>query len=409
MPPPPVDLVCAGSMALGGAPALQLVRGAGDPPLLGRAGRSVTLTRGARAYAARRCDAASFNRTDYAALRLLGRTLSVTVDVSAAGCGCVAAFYLVPMRRSFEPGTCNGDRYCDANAVCGVRCSEIDVLEANRHALLSTVHTADDCYGQGNGLGGKNKAFNSSQYGPGGSVVDTRFPFRAHAYFEAGKAVGEADGQREGLARLRVALQGIGGGVLRFDAAPPRCLQRHSRAVRDGLTLVLSYWSSADVGWFDTPPCARDLPESCGASVAFSAIDVRDGPPAGFGWRRAPLLRRPRASRAGGELATEAAAGPSSAGRGGLAQPSVDAARRRDQRGWVSARGAQPPATHRRAAPRQRACVDSAAWENFSGKRCADYEAMWCAGGAFRPGAEWTGGPKFNRPERHCCACGRYE
>ena len=52
-------------------------------------------------------------------------------------------------------------------------------------------------------------------------------------------------------------------------------------------------------------------------------------------------------------------------------------------------------------------CADDDAWDNFSGKRCADYSAEWCSAGGFHVGAEWTGGAQFNFPERHCCACGK--
>jgi lysophospholipase L1-like esterase len=53
------------------------------------------------------------------------------------------------------------------------------------------------------------------------------------------------------------------------------------------------------------------------------------------------------------------------------------------------------------------ACTDTDGWQNFSGKRCADYDREWCAHGRFVPGAEWTGGEQFNYPEQHCCSCGK--
>ena len=52
-------------------------------------------------------------------------------------------------------------------------------------------------------------------------------------------------------------------------------------------------------------------------------------------------------------------------------------------------------------------CTDTHGFDNGSGKTCADYAALWCKAGRFRPGAEWTGGAAFRHPERNCCACGK--
>lgn len=46
------------------------------------------------------------------------------------------------------------DYYCDANAVCGVRCAELDLVEANKHAFRATAHRSNDGEGHGSGLGG---------------------------------------------------------------------------------------------------------------------------------------------------------------------------------------------------------------------------------------------------------------
>ena len=56
------------------------------------------------------------------------------------------------MPQSSEPSSC-GDYYCDANTVCGVACAEIDLMEANQVAFVSTVHVADDSNGDGFGQG----------------------------------------------------------------------------------------------------------------------------------------------------------------------------------------------------------------------------------------------------------------
>ena len=61
---------------------------------------------------------------------------------------------------------------------------------------------------------------------------------------------------------------------------------------------------------------------------------------------------------------------------------------------------------------RSTTCSDSPGWTN--GPRpggaldCAAYEVRgYCKDGGFVGGFEWTGGPRFNHPERACCACGK--
>lgn len=94
---------------------------------------------GARVAFATRCEADEvYDPSEYQAEKLLGKTLSWTVDLSAAECGCNVALYLVSMHQStsagwcFEPGAPQGgDYYCDANSgiTCGTACTEIDLVE----------------------------------------------------------------------------------------------------------------------------------------------------------------------------------------------------------------------------------------------------------------------------------------
>lgn len=101
-------------------------------PLLARRSRNLPSRNSARVYVADECLEGQFRRTRYAALPLLGNTISITVDLSAASCGCNSAWYLASLAQNHEPGVCGGDYYCDANNVCNVRCSEIDMVRRAR-------------------------------------------------------------------------------------------------------------------------------------------------------------------------------------------------------------------------------------------------------------------------------------
>ena len=58
-------------------------------------------------------------------------------------------YVLLSTRAAAHRGRCGGDFYCDDNSVCGVHCDEIDLLEANRHAIRVTAHGANVAAGLG--------------------------------------------------------------------------------------------------------------------------------------------------------------------------------------------------------------------------------------------------------------------
>jgi len=128
---------------------------------------------GARSYWATKCEAGDYEPSEYVALHLLGRRLRYTTDISGAGCGCNAAFYLTPMWRNTQIGICE-DYYCDAQSVCGVACEEIDIQENNLFAWASTLHSLDDHWGKAAGFGGGGqdysgpRDFSGKEYGPDG-------------------------------------------------------------------------------------------------------------------------------------------------------------------------------------------------------------------------------------------------
>merc|ERR1719193_1359734 len=62
---------------------------------------------------------------------LLGKTLKVTLDLSAVGCRFVLAFQMVDSDHA-------GGKYCDGQS--GDPCVEVDFMEANEHVWGTTIH-----------------------------------------------------------------------------------------------------------------------------------------------------------------------------------------------------------------------------------------------------------------------------
>jgi len=70
---------------------------------------------------------------------LKGNEFTFDVSLSTMGCGFNAALYFVGMTAN-EGGAEKGTGYCDAQAVAGTFCSEMDVMEANTRAQQYTTH-----------------------------------------------------------------------------------------------------------------------------------------------------------------------------------------------------------------------------------------------------------------------------
>lgn len=271
----PVSLVPAGWGLPGGLPELLEVdsdRGTVAPGY------------GSRGYFAASCAAGSYDRGQYTALNLLGKTLRYMVNLSGAGCGCNAGFSLVPMAQSVDKGAC-GDYYCDANAVCGNACAEIGIQEANHYAWHSTLRSASDHDGTAAGYGGSGPAprdFTGLQYGPGGMCVDTSEPFAVAASFPVDSSgslmsVEVVLSQDDHSCPLNMKLDRYAG------------MSELESALAAGVTPVVSYWGSEGMQWLDGAgpdgkgPCVSDHSSACPGSVLFSQFSVEALKAAGAG------------------------------------------------------------------------------------------------------------------------------
>mmetsp|Transcript_93474 Transcript_93474/g.264345 ORF Transcript_93474/g.264345 Transcript_93474/m.264345 type:complete len:1009 (-) Transcript_93474:88-3114(-) len=237
-----------------------------------------------RAYFAEGCSAGGYNRSGYTALRLLGKTLRYTTDLSGVGCGCDAQLRLVPMQQNANEGEC-GDFFCSSAAACGVHCAELSIQDANQFAWSTSVHVHDDKKGASVGYGGGfdkvgRRDWTDAQYGLGAECVDTSWPFEVAISFPVDKK-----GSLEAV-EVRLTQEGrpcsLEARVDRYSAHGRDGLEEIHKVLRAGVTPAVGYESSADTAWLDglgpdgRGPCARAAPEACPSSVHFYDFGVLD-------------------------------------------------------------------------------------------------------------------------------------
>jgi hypothetical protein len=239
------------------------------------------------------CSTGDYDHWEYLGLNLLDKRISWTVDLNGAGCGCNVAFYMTSLKQNEDPSTCE-DYYCDANAVCGVRCTEIDMQEANTHAWFSTLHLGDDMDGSVIGYGGDMgkpdyRDFGKDDYAPGSWCIDTNRPFRVTVSFHT-----EGTDLLKGM-ELYINQEGSDCSISKTNRDYPPTSEYHpfetgrnafaelTDAMNAGMTPIISYWSDPNMWWMDGPgkdgqgPCEKgaDKPEeTCPDEVKFSDFKI---------------------------------------------------------------------------------------------------------------------------------------
>jgi len=226
-------------------------------------GSQVTVGLGPRFYLANSC-ASSLGPTVFSAVKLLGGSISFTVDISKIGCGLNAAFYLVSMPGSGAGS--NGDYYCDANAVGGnPSCSEMDLFEANRHAIQITAHRCTSATSGCDGGGcARNTQSISNGFGPSSSfTINSASPFTVKITFNGNPLTSITS----------VISQSSKSITLTHDSScGSGYLSTVGTALGLGMVPVWSYWSGS-MSWLDSPACSSDTAEVTG-SVIFSNLIV---------------------------------------------------------------------------------------------------------------------------------------
>lgn len=234
-----------------------------------------------RTYFSKNCNHGKYDPENYISLRLLGKRFSYTSDVSGAGCGCNAAVYFTSMNKAKDVSKC-GDYYCDAARVCGEACAEIDVQEANMFAYRATLHDAGDLVGWGAGYGGwapHSHVWNMSEYGPQGTCITTKKPYRVAVDFPARRG--------GGLKEMRVSLSQHGSKCdITLNVQGYARMAGLSRFLNAGMTPVISYWNSANLTWMDgqdkqgVGPCHLKKGQfegrSCAEQVRFYDFQLED-------------------------------------------------------------------------------------------------------------------------------------
>jgi hypothetical protein len=145
-----------------------------------------------RAYLVEDYSQKSWGRHRYVRLDLQQDPLTFDLDLSGVPCGCLACVYLVAMK----DGEGDDPNYCDMaeNVAPGYgegMCTEIDLLEANRHSMQTAIHTQlGGTYGSGNcdrngcvaRVGGPTAPKqNQIKYGEERKTIDSARPFRVQA------------------------------------------------------------------------------------------------------------------------------------------------------------------------------------------------------------------------------------
>ena len=249
-------------------------------------GSSLTPSYNDRVYIVPSCQPGAWSPAMFSEkLPMLNTVWNFTVALSSASCGCNVALYAVAMPAKDSSGSPapshGGDFYCDANAVGGFWCTEMDIMEANEAAFAATPHA---CVAAHNGFvpqcdkGGcsANTKSHSAAFGVGPSFsINTQLPFTVTTEFPAG-----ANGTV--LSAVTTTLW-QGGRSFVLSHVDATCgagyLERVSAGLMQGMVPTLSVWgdkaSGSDMTWLDSPPC--DASQGCNGAVSalFTDISVR--------------------------------------------------------------------------------------------------------------------------------------
>mmetsp|Transcript_86081 Transcript_86081/g.180020 ORF Transcript_86081/g.180020 Transcript_86081/m.180020 type:complete len:417 (+) Transcript_86081:76-1326(+) len=212
---------------------------------------------------------------------LVGKTFSVDIDVSQAGCGCNINFYMVDM-----PAASRGkdnDYYCDGQCFDGLGCcAEWDMNEGNSKVQQITNHACTHNYGgighsdwQCHKWGDPEVKTSTGMFGDNsGSTIDSSKPFNfAQRY--------ELEGGR--LKVTTIMEQGAKRVVLPMGPSDELDAMYKTGSLEKGMVLVTGYWTAGDMNWLDGQACgsAREMCSKSPAYISNWKITTNSGPAPG--------------------------------------------------------------------------------------------------------------------------------
>jgi len=231
-------------------------------------GNVITIGKGPRFYLSSSC-VSGFGPTVFTVAKLLGGSISFTVDISQIGCGLNAAFYLVGMPAA-SAGS-NGDYYCDANAVGGTSCSEMDLFEANRHAIQITPHGCSGGSCDGGGCA-KNTQSITNGFGPDSShTINSLNPFTVTISFTKGSDGKSLTGITSVISQTPPGTTTKKSITLTHGSECGSNLSNMGTVLTNGMVPTWSFWSGS-MSWLDNPACTSDASEVTGNFIFSNLI-----------------------------------------------------------------------------------------------------------------------------------------
>jgi len=206
----------------------------------------------------------------FSKIKLLGKTIRYTTDLSGAGCGCNAELRLVAASPE-DIDKENSD-------------FRIDLQGGNQYAWSSQLHVRQDWIGISIGYGGGEADWNGkrdwtgSEFGPDGSCIDTSNPFDVAVSFPIDK--------NGFMLAMEVTLSQFGKPCPLFARLDDYTFEKKngiralSKALEAGLTPSISYSAADDLSWLDglgkdgKGPCVKDVPKACPNTVRFYGFSL---------------------------------------------------------------------------------------------------------------------------------------